>query len=62
MYCDEYAYLCLFAREDIFEITRARCLSIFVHVLPMSVNRSSSGMLRIGRIASRREDLSAVMG
>ena len=46
--------MCLSVREDISEITRAIFTNILC-MLPMSVARSSSGMLTIGRIANRRE-------
>ena len=46
--------VCLSVREDISGTTRA-IFTKFLCVLPMSVARSSSGMLTIGRIACRRE-------
>ena len=59
-YCDEYVCLCiclsvcLSVREDISGTTHA-IFTKFLRMLPMSVARSSSGMLTIGRIAYRRE-------
>jgi len=55
-YCDEYVCLsvCLSVRDDISGTTRA-ILTKFLCTLPMSVARSSSVMLTIGRIAYRRE-------
>jgi len=55
-YCDEYVWLwvCLSVYEDISK-TVCAIYANFVCVLPMSVARSSSGMLAIGRIAYRRE-------
>ena len=55
-YCDEYVCLsvCLSVREDTLGTTRA-IFTKFLCMLPMSVARSSSGMLTIGRIAYRRE-------
>jgi len=55
-YCDEYVCLCvcLSVHEDIRGTTRA-IFTKFLCTLPMSVARSPSGMLTIGRIAYRRE-------
>jgi len=59
-YCGEYVCLsvyvsvCLSVHEDISGTTRA-IFAKFLCMLPMSVARSSSGMLTIGRIAYRRE-------
>jgi len=47
-------FVCLSVREDISGITRV-IFTDFLCVLPMSVARSSSGMLTIGRIAYRQE-------
>jgi len=48
--------VCLSVREDISGTTLRRAIfSKFLCMLPMSVARSSSGMLTIGRIAYRRE-------
>jgi len=41
--------------EDISRTTRAAIFTNFLCMLPMSVARSSSGMLTIGRIAYQRE-------
>jgi len=46
-------YVCLSVREDISGTTLA-IFTKFVRMLPMSVARSSSGMLMIGRFANRR--------
>jgi len=55
-YCDEYVCLCvcLSVREYISGTTRA-IFTKFLCMLPMSVSRSSSGLLTMGRIAYRRE-------
>ena len=60
-YCNEYVCLCvcLSFREDISATTRA-IFTKFLCMLPMSVARSSSGMLTIGRIAYRRERMMGV--
>jgi len=46
--------VCRTVRQDISGITRA-IFTKFLCMLPMSVTRSSSGTLAIGRIAYRRE-------
>ena len=51
--------VCLFVHEDISGTTRA-IFTNFLCVLPMSVARSSSGTLVIGRIAYRREGVTGV--
>jgi len=52
-YCDEYVCLCESVCPRGYPHTRS--LPIFLRMLPMSVARSSSGTLTIGRIAYRRE-------
>jgi len=54
--CNEYVCLCvcLSVREDISGTARA-IFTKFLCMLPMSMARSSSGTLTIGRIARRRE-------
>ena len=47
--------MCVCLSAGIFPEPRARSLSNFLYILPMSVARSSSGMLTIGRIAYCRE-------
>jgi len=54
-YCDEY--VCL-PRGYLWNYTRN--LYQFLLMLPMSVARSSSGMLMIGRIAYRREGVTGM--
>ena len=51
--------VCLYVREDISGTT---CVIVtnFLYVLPMSVTRSSCGMLMIGRIAYRRKGVTGV--
>ena len=51
-YCDEY--VCLSVCEDISRTTRT-IFTKFLCVLPVSMARSSSGMLTIGRITYWRE-------
>jgi len=53
-YCDEYVCLCVCLSARISLESYPRSL-LFLCMLPMSVARSSSGMLTIGRIACRRE-------
>ena len=47
--------LCVCLSARISPEPHARSLPYFLYMLPMSVARSSSGMLMIGRIACRRE-------
>jgi len=54
-YCDVGMSVCLSVREAISGTTRA-IFTKFLCMLPMSVARSSSGTLTIGRIAYRREE------
>ena len=50
-YCDEYACLCVCLSATVSQEPHARSLPNFLCTLPMSVSRSSSGTLTIGRIA-----------
>jgi len=52
--------VCLSVRENISPEPHARTLPIFLCVLPMSVARSFSDTLTIGRIAYRREGVTGV--
>ena len=54
-YCDEYVCLCVCLSARISPGPHSRSLPKFMCMLPVSVARSSSGMLTIGRIACRRE-------
>jgi len=54
-YCDEYVCLCVCLSTMISLEPHAQSLPNFLRMLPMSVARSSSGMLIVGRIAYRRE-------
>jgi len=54
-YCDEYVSLCVCLSSMISPGPHARSLPNVLFMLPMSVARSFSGMLTIGRIAYRRE-------
>ena len=63
-YCDEYVCLCVCLSMRISPEPEAQPLPNFLCMLPMSVARSSSGTLTIGRIAYRQEgsDRSAQCG
>jgi len=53
-------FVCLSVREDIISGTTRAIFTIFVHFAYMSVARSSSGTLTIGRIAYRRGGVTGV--
>jgi len=61
-YCDEYVCLCvcLSVCPRGYPRNHTRDRYQFLYVLPMSVTRSSSGMLMIGRIAYRRKRVTGV--
>jgi len=59
-YCDEYVCLCVCLSARISPEPRARSVRNFFGVLTMSMVRPCSGMLTIGRIAYRREGVTAV--
>ena len=59
-YCDEYVCLCVYLSAKISPEPLAPTLANFLCMLPMSVARSFSGMLKIGRIAYRREGVTGV--
>jgi len=54
-YCDEYVCLCVCLFAMISQEPHVRSLPNVLCTLPMSVSRSSSGTLTIGRIAYGRE-------
>jgi len=59
-YCDEYVRLCVCLFARISPKSHEQSFRIFLRLLPMSVARSSSGMLTIGRIVYRREGVTGV--